>query len=104
MSTYRRNWEVILDGESFKVNTKGPDMANAERMAARDGYTLAEGGAVATQQRLAWLGFRRAYPDHRAAKAFGDFVDVLDDINDLDATDDESPDGLDPTLPAASDE
>jgi hypothetical protein len=100
MSTYRRTLEVVLDGEPFKCSTKGPDIANAERMAARDGYNLGEGGAVATQQRLAFLAFRRAYPDHAVARAFGDFIDVLDDINDLDT---ESPDLLDPTLPAASD-
>jgi hypothetical protein len=101
MSSRRHEYEVILDGEPFKVRTKGPDTANAERMAARDGFNLGEGGAVATQDRMVFLAFRRDYPDHRLAKAFGDFLDVLDDINDLEA-DTNEPDALDPTRPADS--
>lgn len=101
MSSFRRPLEIVLDGESYKVTTKGPDLPNAERMAARDGYTLAEGGAVATNQRMAYLAFRRTYPDH-PIRAFGDFVDVLDDINDLDEADGGDP--LDPTRPVALDD
>jgi hypothetical protein len=103
MSTYRKTFEVILDGEAFKVHTNGQDMANAERMAARDGYQVGDGGAIATQQRLAYIGFRRAHPGHGLAHAFGDFVGVLDDITDLDAVADSSEAGLDPIRPAGTD-
>jgi hypothetical protein len=104
LSTYRKTWELILDGETFKVTTNGQDMANAERMAARDGYSVADGGAIATQQRLAYIGFRRANPGNRLAHAFGDFVGVLDDITDLDAENENSEVGLDPIPPAATDD
>jgi hypothetical protein len=104
MSTYRRSWEIELDGETFKVKTNGQDMANAERMAARDGYSVSDGGAVATQQRLAYIGFRRANPGHALAHAFGDFVAVLDDITDLDAETIDPEAELDPTQPAATDD
>jgi hypothetical protein len=102
MSTYRKSWELVVDGESFKVTTNGQDMANAERMAARDGYSVADGGAIATQQRLAYIGFRRANPGHRLAHAFGDFIAVLDDITDLDADNNDSEAGLDPIQSAAT--
>jgi hypothetical protein len=103
MSTYRRDMEVVLDGQCFKIKTRGQDLANAERMAARDGFNIADGGAVAVQQRLAYIAFRRANPSHALAHAFGDFIEQLDDINDLetDAADPEAE--LDPTPPAASD-
>jgi hypothetical protein len=103
VSTYRKSWELVLDGESFKVTTNGQDMANAERMAARDGFNVGDGGAIATQQRLAYIGFRRANPGNRLALAFGDFVAVLDDITDLDAAAETSEAGLDPIRPADTD-
>jgi hypothetical protein len=100
LSTYRRHLEVVLDGECFKVQTTGQDLANAERMAARDGYNIADGGAVATQQRLGYIAFRRANPGHPLAHAFGDWVAVLDDINDLDT----ETEAADPTQPADTDD
>jgi hypothetical protein len=99
MSTYRRDMEVVLDGAAFKIKTGGQDMANAERMAARDGFNIAAGGAVATQQRLAYIAFRRANPQHPCALAFGDFIEHLDDITDLETIDAEALDELDPTRP-----
>jgi hypothetical protein len=104
MSTYRRDMEVVLDGESFKIKTRGQDMANAERMAARDGFNIAEGGAVATQQRLAYIAFRRSNPSHGCALAFGDFIEHLDDINDLEVIDADTLDELDPTQPGDTDD
>lgn len=101
MSSFRKTWEVVLDGEPYKVTTKGPDMANAERMAARDGFLLNEGGAVALQQRMMFIAFRRGYPDNPLGRAFGDFVDVLDDITDQDELEAGSP--LDPIPPADTD-
>jgi hypothetical protein len=101
MSTYRRELEIVLDGEPYKVKTNGQDLANAERMAARDGFNIADGGAVATQQRLAYIGFRRANPGHKLALAFGDFVGVLDDITDLD--EDAAAAEMDPTPTAGED-
>jgi hypothetical protein len=101
MSSYRRELEVVLDGERFKVTTRGQDLANAERMAARDGYSISDGGAVATQQRLAYIAFRRANPQHPLALAFGEFVEVLDDITDLETPDTEP---VDPTQPVDTDD
>jgi hypothetical protein len=92
MSTFRKELEIVLDGEPFKVRTNGSDQLRGE-------LELGESPAArpaAMGMRVAFVAFRRTYPDHPAAKAFGTFVDVLDDINDLDP----GPDDLDPTRPA----
>jgi hypothetical protein len=102
VSNYRKSWEIVLDGEPFKVSTNGQDMANAERMAARDGFSMLEGGAVAMQQRLAYIGFRRANPGHAFASSFPDFVAVLDDVTDLEAEASAGGEEVDPTPPADS--
>jgi hypothetical protein len=102
MSSYRRNLEIVLDGEPFKAKTRGDDMAHAERMAARDGFTIGTGAAIAVQQRAAFLAFRRAYPDHPLGKRFGEWIEVLDDLTDLDELEAEA-DPLDPIPPADSD-
>ena len=92
MSTFRKELEVMLDGEPFKVRTNGSDQLRAELELGESPATR----PAAMGMRVAFVAFRRTYPDHPAARAFGSFVDVLDDISDLDP----QPDALDPTRPA----
>jgi hypothetical protein len=95
VSTFRKDIEVTLDGEVFKCQTRAIDYTNAERQLVHDGGKVAEAD-IALRFRIAYCVFRRDYPEHPAAKAYGVFLDVLDDINETPDDADEG-DPLDPT-------
>ena len=97
MSTFQQDIEVTLDGEVFKCRSKAIDFTNAERQLTRDGGDVQK-DPLALRFRIAYCVFRRNYPEHPGARAFGVFVDVLDDIAEeqlLEDRDDGDP--LDPT-------
>ena len=100
MSTFQQDVEVTLDGEVFKCRSKAIDFTNAERQLVRDGGNV-EKDQMALRFRIAYCVFRRHYPEHPAARAYGVFIDVLDDIREEALQggddDDEGGDPMDPT-------
>jgi hypothetical protein len=103
VSTFRQDIEITLDGEVFKVRSRAVDFVNAERALARDGGKV-DTDQISMRFRIAYTVFRRSEPEHPAARAFGVFLDVLDDIREeslLDG-DDEAANPLDPTRPVDS--
>lgn len=99
MSTFRNEIEVELDGEVFKAKTRAIDYTNAEQQISKEGHDVTQ-TPVALRFRVAWLAFRRAFPDDDRAKAFGRFMDALDDISE--EADRDGMDPLDPTQTADS--
>lgn len=103
MSTFRADIEVVLDGEVFKCRTKAVDYTNAERALVRDGGKV-DADQMALRFRIAYSVFKRCEPEHPAARAYGVFLDVLDEIVEEPNRRDEEGDPLDPTHPAGLDD
>jgi hypothetical protein len=91
--------DLVLDGEKLRVVTSAQDQLNAERGL---GHSPAE-TPVELGIRVWWCAFRRAYPEHPAAKAFRTFVDSLDAADEIEPPPEGEPDPMDPTLEAGSD-
>jgi hypothetical protein len=81
VSTFRQEIQVTLDGELFKCQSKAIDFTNAEQQLAHDGGKV-EANQIMLRFRIAYCVFRRNHPDHPAARAFGIFLDDLDDIKE----------------------
>ena len=98
MSTFQQEIEITLDGEVFKCRSKAIDFTNAERQLTRDGGEVQK-DQMGLRFRIAYCVFRRNYPDHPAARAFGIFLDVLDDIQEESTLDIDDDDGdlMDPS-------
>jgi len=93
--------EITVDGEMFKCQSRAVDFTNAERQLVHDGGKV-DTDAMSLRFRIAYCVFRRNYPDHPAARAYGLFLDVLDDIQEEALRDAEAGSPLDPTRPADS--
>ena len=96
MSTFRRHIQVTLDGEPYEVTTAASDQLKAEEALQRDkrDVTLSP---VAVQARVAFYAFTRCYPEHPVARNWVKFLEVFDDIDDLEV---EEGSPLDPTQSA----
>lgn len=82
MSTFRRQLEVTLDGEPFKVTTMSKDHLRAEEAIGREKLSV-DSAALHLQIRVAFFAFQRCHPDHSLARNWGGFCEVFDDITDL---------------------
>lgn len=96
MSTFRHSWEIVLDGEPFKVTTRAGDYTTAERQIARAGQRLDQ-SPVSLQIRLAFVAFSRTYPEHPLARQWDPFLELFDDMVDLEDVEGIDDDLLDPT-------
>lgn len=97
MSTFQQEVEVTLDGEVFKCTSKAIDFVNAERALVRDGGDVTK-DQMALRFRIAYTVFKRNHPDQPGARAYGVFLDMLDDIREESMQDDtDEGDPLDPT-------
>lgn len=94
MSQYRRHLEVILDGESFKVTTNYKDQLRAEEATGREKLDVTA-SPIHMQARVSFYAFGRCHPEHPLARNWNGFIDVYDDINDLEQEDEGSL--MDPT-------
>jgi hypothetical protein len=105
VSTFQQDIEVTLDGEVFKCRSKAIDFTNAERQVNRDGGQV-DKDALSLRFRIAYCVFKRNHPEDPHARAYGLFLDDLDDIKEerlLDGDDgDEDGDRLDPTRAVGS--
>jgi len=96
--------DLTLSGETFRIRTNAGDQLRAERALGAN----PQEHPMEQVYHVWYAAFRRKYPDHPAAKAFGRFVDDLEatedvpDEDDLDATDEAGPLAI-PTLEAGSD-
>jgi len=92
--------DLTLSGETFRIQTNAGDQLRAERAI---GANPAE-HPMEQVYHVWYAAFRRRYPDHPCAKAFGTFVDNLEATEDVDR-EDEDPAGplAIPTLEAGSD-
>jgi len=93
--------DLTVSGEVMRVRTNAGDQLRAER-------ALGSNPADHPMEQVyhVWYAaFKRRYPDHPAAKAFGTFVDCLEATDDVDADSDEAAEGplVIPTLEAGSD-
>lgn len=93
MSTFRRQMEVTLDGEPFKVTTMSKDHLRAEEAIGREKLSV-DAAALHLQIRVAFYAFGRCYPEHTLARNWGGFCEVFDDITDLE---EEASNVMDPT-------
>lgn len=93
MSTFRRQMEVILDGDSFKVITMSKDHLKAEEAIGREKLDITS-APMHLQMRVAFYSFARCYPEHQLARNWSGFCEVFDDINDLE---EEAGSVMDPT-------
>ena len=93
MSTFRRQMEVVLDGEPFKVTTMTKDHLKAEESIGREKLDIA-GSPLHLQTRVAFYAFQRCFPEHHLARNWNGFCEVFDDLNDLEA---EEANVMDPT-------
>jgi hypothetical protein len=89
--------DLVLAGERVQIKTNAGDQLNAERGIGKSPMD----SPVELGLRVWWSALRRQWPDLPQAKTFRAFVDDLEE-----ADEEERPelDGLDPTLPAASDD
>jgi hypothetical protein len=104
MSSFRNEMEIVLDGEPYKARSRAIDFTNAEIQVSKEGGPGVMEQPMALRFRVAFLAFRRSYPDHDLARSYGRFMDALDDITDeaeRDAAD--GVDALDPIQPVDSD-
>jgi hypothetical protein len=100
MSTFRQEWQITLDDEIFKCQSRAIDWTNAEQAIAREGGGVER--PVALQFRIAFSMFRRDHPEHPASRAFGPFMEIVDEVKQ-EAREDAG-DPLDPTHLADSDD
>lgn len=91
--------EMILDGEKFVAKVRPDDQLNAERQL---GHNPADSPLELTW-RSWWNAFKRAEPDHPAAKTFGRFIDALEAGEELEPPAEDEVGPLDPTREAGSD-
>jgi hypothetical protein len=94
VSTFRRQMEVTLDGEPFKVTTMSKDHLRAEEAIGREKLPL-ESASLHLQIRVAFFSFQRCHPEHPMARNWNGFCEVFDDITDLEAEEEGSV--MDPT-------
>ena len=97
MPSFRTTVRLTVGGEAFEVRTNAGDQLTAERGIGENPMNF----PVELGMRVWWSAFKRANPEHPAARHFRTFVE------DLDAADEETPadvdgNGLDPTLPVAT--
>jgi hypothetical protein len=92
MSTFRRRYAITLDGEKFEVTTMAADHLKSEEAVSREGRELTQ-APVLLQMRLMFYAFQRTYPDHPLQRNWQGFLQVFDDLDDLD----EAGDPMDPT-------
>jgi hypothetical protein len=94
MSTFRRRIGITLDGERYEVTTSASDQLKAEQAIGREKLEVLA-SPLTLQARVAFNAFTRTYPDNPMARNWAKFLELFDDIDDLDA---EEADALDPTL------
>lgn len=99
MPSFRVKVDLVLDGETVRIQTSAHDQLNAERGL---GHSPAE-TPVELGLRVWWCALRRSYPDRPEAKTFRAFVDALEEANEIEPRAEDEPDPLDPTLEAGSD-
>jgi hypothetical protein len=96
MSNLRKSFLIVVDGQEHKIMTTARDMA------AVTVDPTEVGGAAFTFHLLHEACLRLEVPD--IPPRFDDFVDLLDDLEDLDGKPVGVPaEGLDPTRQATSD-
>ena|SRR5215475_6890206 len=93
MSTFRKRYAITLDGEKYEVTTMAMDHLKAEEAVARESREI-QTAPVMLQLRLMFYAFGRTYPDHRLVRNWHGFLQVFDDLDDLDPNEG---DALDPT-------
>jgi hypothetical protein len=101
MSTFRTEMEIVLDGEVFKCRTSALDHTNAELMTAKDGGNI-ETRQVSQGFHVAYCTFRRCHPEAELSRSYGRFIEVLDEVRNLEEAEgaEDEPNPLDPTPPA----
>lgn len=88
--------DLTVDGEVLRIKTCFADQLRAERALGRSPMD-----APMEQVAQVWFAaFKRRYPDHPAAKAFGRFSDALQAHEDVERDDEDEPDPLVPTQSA----
>lgn len=98
MPSFRTKVRLVIAGETFDVVTNMGDQLTAERGVGEDPRShQGELGA-----RVWWSAFKRANPEHPAARNFRTFVDDIDAADEVEPPSGEK-DGLDPTPVGASD-
>lgn len=95
MSTFRRPFRLVIDGEEHDLVTSARDMA------AIQGDPQSLGGAMFTFAMLHAACMRLDVPG--VPHDFDKFIDLLDDIDALDGKPIAHSEPLDPTQPATSD-
>lgn len=100
VSTFRRTYELTVDGEEVKVTTRPADFLGAERdMTLEHIQNAAETAPMHLQTRVVWRAWRREFPGAPAAHDFPKFLEVLEE---MDSVDGEQGEPLTPTQAAES--
>jgi len=95
MPTFQRRFALTLDGERYELVSRPADFLAAERALGREKITNpAETAPMALQFRIVFAMWGRSFPEHPAARDWPKFLELIEDIEDLEAGEGEL---LDPT-------
>jgi hypothetical protein len=101
VSTFARRFAVTLDGQRFELTSRPSDFLAAERALGREKITNpAETAPMQLQFRIVYAMWGRSFPEHPAARDWTKFLELVDEVEDLDAG--EAGELLDPTRPEES--
>jgi len=90
--------DLWLGSDVFRVRTNAGDQITAERAVGDNPM----GKPFDQSFHVYYVAFKRKYPDHPAAKAYGTFISELSAFEELDELEDDTPLPT-PTPPAGSD-